>query len=175
MPRLKKLNDGGRMPSEKKIKNLPDKASEENILFSHNEYSSTLAELKKTIQECQIRAITAANKELVRLYWIVGKKIVERQETSGWGSKFIDKLTKELQNEFPGIEGFSRRNLFRMRAFYHEYKLVPPLVAQLNEIDHLGVLAQIPWSHNIILMEKLGNVEERIWYANKTLEHCLKS
>jgi len=116
-------------------------------------------------------AISAANKELVRLYWIVGKTIVERQENSGWGSKFIDKLTKDLQNEFPGIEGFSRRNVFRMRAFYRAYKLVPPAVAQLSEVEHLGVLAQIPWSHNVVLMEKLDSLDERMWYANKTLEH----
>lgn len=158
------------MKKERKTKNLPARM-EESELFSNKEYSSTLAQLKKTIQECQLRTITAANKELVRLYWTVGKTIVERQENSGWGSKFIDKLTKDLQNEFPGIEGFSRRNVFRMRAFYLEYKSVPPIVAQLNEVEHLGVLAQIPWSHNIILIEKLDNIEERIWYANKTLEH----
>lgn len=158
------------MLKKRKTKNIPLKV-EEHALFSDKEYTLTLAELKKKIQECQLRAITAANKELVRLYWVVGKAIVERQENSGWGSKFIDKLTKDLQNEFPGIEGFSKRNVFRMRAFYLEYKLVPPAVAQLNEIEHLGVLSQIPWSHNIVLMEKLDAVEERIWYANKTLEH----
>jgi len=58
-----------------------------------------------------------------------------------------------------------------MRAFYLEYKLVPLAVAQFNELEHLGILAQIPWSHNIVLMEKLDNIEERIWYANKKLEH----
>lgn len=158
------------MSRKKKSSNLPAEA-DENASFSNKEYLSIFTQLKKTIQECQLRAITAANKELVRLYWIVGKTIVERQEKNGWGSKFIDKLTKDLQNEFPGIEGFSRRNIFRMRAFYLEYKLVPPAVAQLSEVEHLGVLAQIPWSHNIVLMEKLDNIEECIWYAHKTLEH----
>ena len=158
------------MSKEKKIENLSTK-NEGIGSFSNKEYATTLAELKKQIQKCQLRAIIAANKELVRLYWTVGKIIVERQENSGWGSKFIDKLAKDLQNEFPGIEGFSRRNVFRMRAFYLEYKLVPPAVAQFNELKHLGVLAQIPWSHNIVLMEKLDSIEERIWYANKTLEH----
>lgn len=157
------------MPKNKKIED-PPVISAERGLFSNKEYNFTLAELKKEIQECQFRAITSANKELVRLYWVVGKIIIERQENSGWGSKFIDKLTVDLQNEFPGIEGFSRRNVFRMRAFYLAYKLVPPAVAQFNEVEHLGVLAQIPWSHNVILMEKLDSFEERIWYANKTLE-----
>src|SRR5262245_6717500 len=58
-----------------------------------------------------------------------------------------------------------------MRAFYLEYKIVPPTVAQLGEMDHLGILAQIPWSHNIVLMEKLDKIEERMWYAHKTLEN----
>lgn len=158
------------MLKEKQIKKLPP-VIEERALFSNKEYALTLAELKKTIQECQLRAISSANKELVRLYWTIGKTIVQKQENSGWGSKFVDKLTDDLQKEFPGIEGFSRRNVFRMRAFYLEYKLVPLTVAQLNEVEHLGVLAQIPWSHNIVLMEKLDNFDERIWYANKTLEH----
>lgn len=137
-----------------------------------NEYATTFAELKKQIQTAQLRAVTAANKELVRLYWTIGKTIVEKQENNGWGTKVIEKLARDLQNEFPGVEGFSKRNVFRMRAFYLEYKLVPPLVAQFNEFEHLGVLAQIPWSHNIILMEKLDNVEQRLWYASKTIENC---
>ena len=145
--------------------------AENNELFSSKEYASTLAELKKQVQECRVRAATAANKELISLYWTVGKTIVERQENSGWGSQIIDKLSRDLQNEFPGIEGFSRTNIFRMRAFYQAYKIVPPLVGQIDELQHLGVLAQIPWSHNIVLIEKLDNIEERIWYANKILEH----
>lgn len=144
---------------------------QEGDLLPQKEYADTLAGLKKQIQESQLRAITSVNKELVRLYWTIGKTIVERQKNSGWGSNFIEKLAKDLQNSFPGVEGFSRRNVFRMRAFYLEYQLVPPAVAQIDELGNLGVLAQIPWSHNVILMEKLDSVEERIWYAQKTLEH----
>lgn len=145
--------------------------AEEKELASNNDYISTLTELKKQIRESQVRAVTAANKELIRLYWTIGKTIVEKQESSGWGSKFIDKLAKDLQNEFLGVEGFSRRNVFRMRAFYLEYKLVPPLVAQFNEFEHLGILTQISWSHNIILMEKIDSIEQRLWYATKTIEN----
>jgi len=139
--------------------------------LSNKEYTSTLANLKKHIRSSQLKAAVAVNKELLKVYWIIGKTIVEKQESSGWGSKFIEKLAKDLQNEFPGLEGFSRTNVFRMRAFYQEYKLVPPLAGQLDEIDHLGILTQIPWSHNIILMEKLDNNEQRIWYATKTIEN----
>ena len=139
--------------------------------MSSKDYISTFTELKNHIRECQLRAATAVNKELIKLYWTIGKSIFEKQESYGWGSKFIEKLAKDLQNEFPGIEGFSKRNVFRMRAFYLEYKLVPPLAAELNGIEHLGVLTQIPWSHNIILMEKIENIEQRIWYAEKIVEN----
>lgn len=167
---LKRRYIEDRMPREKKAKTLPVKA-EEKELMSNNDYMSMLTELKKHIRECQLRAATAVNKELIQLYWTIGKSIFERQEGSGWGAKFIEKLAKDLQNEFPGVEGFSKRNVFRMRAFYLEYKLVPPVAAQLNELEHLGVLTQIPWSHNIILMEKIENVEQRLWYAEKTVEN----
>lgn len=140
-------------------------------LFSNKEYNSTLVNLKNHIRECQLKAATAVNKQLIQLYWTIGKTIVERQEGNGWGTKFIEKLAKDLQNEFPGVEGFSRTNVFRMRAFYKEYRIVPPLVGQIDELEHLGILIQIPWSHNIILMEKLDSVEQRIWYATKTVEN----
>jgi hypothetical protein len=73
------------------------------------------------------------------------------------------KLVKYLQNEFPGIEGFSRTNIFRMRAFYLEYKIIPLPVGQFEELSHLDILAQVPWSHNIVLIEKLDKIEERRW------------
>lgn len=136
-----------------------------------NEYELTLADLKNHIRASQLKAALAVNQELIRLYWTIGKTIVEKQENSGWGSKFIETLAKDLQNEFPGIEGFSKRNIFRMKAFYNEYKIVPPVVAQIGDIEHLGVLAQIPWSHNIILIEKLDSLEKRLWYATKTVEN----
>lgn len=158
------------MPKEKS-KNLPAKQKESDKLSSNKEYETTLADLKKHIRSSQLKAAVVVNKELIKLYWVIGKTIVEKQENSGWGSKFIEKLAKDLQNDFPGLEGFSRTNIFRMRAFYQEYKLVPPVVGQLDEIDHLGVLTQIPWSHNIILMEKIDTPEERLWYAEKTIEN----
>lgn len=135
-----------------------------------NEYTATLADLKRHIQECQLKAITAVNKELVRLYWTIGKTIVQRQENSGWGSKFIEKLAKDLQNAFPGIEGFSRTNMFRMRAFYLAYRNHLTAVRQSNDEPPEPFLT-IPWGHNFILQDKLRTFEERQWYAQKTIEH----
>ena len=150
----------------KKTKNTHARA-EKKELFSKKEYASTLAELKKRIQECQVRAITAANKELINLYWMVGKIIVERQANSGWGTNVIEKLAKDLQNEFPGIEGFSRANIFYMRAFYLAYEKVQQAVGQFESLP----ISQIPWGHNVALFTKLKNHKERLWYASKTIEH----
>ena len=142
-----------------KTKNVPDKQVQSELVSS-KDYVSTLAELKKQIRESQVRAISSANRELVKLYWSIGKTIVEKQEKSGWGAKIIETLAKDIQIEFPGIEGFSRTNIFRMKAFYQEYKLVPPLVGQIEEIEHLGVLTQIPWSHNQMQWVELKRLQE---------------
>jgi predicted nuclease of restriction endonuclease-like (RecB) superfamily len=158
------------LAKEKKIKNMTDNG-EENGLFSNKEYSQTLSELKKQIQNAQLRAVTAVNKELILLYWKIGKIIIERQEQSHWGTNFIEKLAKDIQNEFPGIEGFSKSNLFRIRAFYLEYSKVAPLARQFEGLENSGPLSLIPWSHNIMLMEKIDDVEQRIWYAQKTIEN----
>lgn len=130
--------------AKKTTKSLSKKDAE-NIV-SNKEYIETLAELKKRIRESQLKAAVAVNRELLCVYWSIGRTISDKQEKSGWGSKVIERLVRDIQNAFPGLEGFSRTNIFRMRVFYKEYKIVPPVVGQIDEIDHLGVLTQIPWS-----------------------------
>lgn len=153
-----------------KSKNLPVKQTESGKLFSNKEYESTLTELKKQIRESQVKALIEANKELILLYWNIGKTIVERQNKSGWGTKIIENLAKDIQNAFPGIEGFSRTNIFRMRAFYMAYQNNPPAGGQFQD-NPPETLLSIPWRHNSVLIEKLKKYEERIWYAQKTIEH----
>jgi len=102
----------------------------------------------------------------MHLYWNIGKTITEKQETSDWGTSIIEKLAKDLQNAFPGIEGFSRTNIFRMRAFYTAYRNNPPAGGQLQESPP-EIFFNIPWRHNSVLVEKIKNHEERIWYAQK--------
>jgi len=111
------------MPKKKKDETAPAKITKtkEKPLDSSKEYSSLLSDLKKQIQESQIKATISANQELIKLYWHIGKTIVEKQEKNGWGTKIVEKLGKDIQNEFPGIEGFSRTNIFRMKAFYLAY------------------------------------------------------
>lgn len=131
------------------------------------EYTETFVALKKQIQEAQVAATFAVNKELIKLYWHIGKTIAERQKENGWGSSFIERLAKDLQNTFPGIEGFSKLNIFRMQAFYRTYEKVSQAVTQLESLP----IFSIPWGHNIVLMHKLKGHDERLWYAQKTIEN----
>lgn len=133
-------------------------------------YGEFLNELKVKIRNAQMKAAIAASKELIELYWELGKDIVEKQEKEGWGSKVLEKVAKDLQNDFPGIEGFSRTNIFRMRSFYLAYSNCPTAVGQLQK-NQLKFFFDVPWGHNCILLDKLKNFEERLWYAKKIVEH----
>lgn len=126
------------------------------------EYDRFLTDLKERIRSAQIRAALSVNRELVLLYWQMGREIRDRQQQQGWGAKVIDKLAKDLQTAFPNVKGFSARNLKYMRAFAQTYP-DGPIVQE--------VLAQISWYHNIALMEKLNSLDERLWYAQQTVEH----
>ena len=134
---------------------------------SIKEYTEILVALKKQIQATQIKAALAANKELIKLYWHIGRTITEKQKNSRWGSSIIERLANDLQKEFPGIGGFSRANIFRMQAFYVAYEKVSQPVRQLQELP----IFNIPWGHNIRLLQKLKSNEERLWYAQKTIEY----
>lgn len=133
-------------------------------------YHEFLSDLKIKIRNAQLKAAIAASRELIELYWELGKDIVEKQEKEGWGSKVLERVAKDLQNAFPGIEGFSRTNIFRMRSFYLAYSNCPTAVGQLQK-DLLEPFFNAPWGHNSILLDKLKNFEERLWYAKKIVEH----
>ena len=124
---------------------------------SHLEF---IADIKSQIKAAQYRALQKVNTEQVNLYWNIGKTILERQQQFGWGKSIVEVLAAELQTEFVGIDGFSARNLWRMRTLvdqYHNSKLIlPPLVAE------------IPWTHNIIIIEKCKDEHERFYYINLT-------
>ena len=125
-------------------------------------YDDFLRSLKKRIRTAQVRAALAVNKELVLLYWQIGKEILERQSQEGWGAKVISRLAKDLKAEFPDMKGFSRTNLLYMRAFadtYPDEQIVQQLVGQ------------IPWGHNVRILDSVKNQDERIWYIQQTIEN----
>ncbi len=126
------------------------------------DYATLLATIKERVRTAQLRAGLAANQEMLSLYWEIGRLILDRQQAEGWGTKVIDRLAQDLQNEFPGQQGFSPRNLKYMRTFAEAW------------VDREFVqqpAAQIPWTHHCMLLDKLSTVEDRLWYAAKTVEN----
>src|SRR4051812_9731653 len=99
-------------------KKKPAKAVSEETGLVPKGYEKFLGELKERIRTAQLKAAVSVNRELIQLYWQIGKALVERQKTEGWGKSIIDRLGDDLQKAFPGLAGFSRTNVYRMRAFY---------------------------------------------------------
>ncbi len=126
------------------------------------DYADWLAELKTRIHTAQQRAALAVNRELVLLYWQIGRDILQRQAEQGWGAKVIDRLSHDLRLAFPDMKGFSPRNLKYMRAFAEAWP--DPEFVQ-------AVLAQLPWYHQLALLDKLPSREARNWYAAQAIEH----
>lgn len=149
------------------IKKTKMTSAEEITEASSKEYAKTLANIKKQIEEAQLRAMLSVNRELIKLYWFIGQTIAQKQQEDGWGSKVIEKLAEDLQNEFPGIAGFSRTNIFRMRLFYKEYVTVSAWSKQLEN----SPIFNISWWHNVILLTQLKDNEQRVWYAQQVLKN----
>ena len=121
-------------------------------------YVTIVEDIKEQIRSAQHRAILNANKEMLILYWNIGKVINENSE---WGNKFLRNLATEISNEFPSAKGFSVSNLKNMARFYREYSDVE--IGQTPSV-------QIPWSHNLEIL-RVESKEQRLWYINKTIEN----
>lgn len=117
--------------------------------------------IRTEVQQAQLQALFAVNKELVSLYWRIGQGILERQRIQGWGAKVIEKLAAYLHEHFPQMRGFSQRNLKYMRTFAEAYP----------DESIVQVLAQITWYHHIALLEKVKDPAERLWYVQQSIEH----
>lgn len=137
--------------------------------MSTKTYTAFIELIRTKVQHAQLKAALSVNSELIKLYWEIGKDIVEKQKDEGWGAGVIEKIEKDLQKTFPGIQGFSRINIFRMRAFYRAYEKVSQAVTLLEKLP----IIQIPWGHNIVLITKIKDLEERLWYAEQTIANGL--
>ncbi len=124
-------------------------------------YGDLLQTVKKRIQESRVLAYRAVNKELIQLYWNIGREIAERQAREGWGKSIVERLSHDLRKEFAGTSGFSTPNLWFMRQMYLEYRDYPNL---------LQLVREIPWGQNITIMTKVKNVQEREYYLRMTAE-----
>jgi predicted nuclease of restriction endonuclease-like (RecB) superfamily len=130
--------------------------------LSNFRYDDFLQDLKERIRNSQVRAALSVNRELVLLYWQIGCEILHRQQQQGWGAKVIEKLAKDLKREFPEISGFSRSNLLYMRAFAEAYP---------NEQIVQQAVGQIPWGHNVRILDGIKDSQERLWYVRQTIEN----
>ena len=123
-------------------------------------FTAFVIEIKSQIKAAQYKALHVVNIEQIALYWNIGKTIVEKQLQHNWGKSVVEMLALELQKEFVGINGFSARNLWRMRTLYEQYSqstlILPPVVAE------------IPWTHNILILEKCKDENERFYYIKMT-------
>ncbi|MDQ1302545.1 MAG: hypothetical protein QG595_528 [Pseudomonadota bacterium] len=127
-----------------------------------SDYTAWLAELKTRIHSAQQRASLAVNRELVLLYWQIGRDILDRQGREGWGTRVIERLAQDLRSAFPDMKGFSPRNLKYMRSFAEAW----PDAEFVQQ-----AAAQLPWFHLCTLIDKLKTPEERNWYLAKTIKH----
>ena len=133
-----------------------------NLSEMGDSYLQFIEEIKKEILKQRVSVVMNANTSMICLYWNIGRAILEKQQKEGWGTKVIDRMSKDLKRAFPEMSGFSPRNIKYMRKFaqcWVGYEIVQ------------RVVAQIPWRTNITLMDKLKTQEERIWYAGKTIEN----
>lgn len=127
-----------------------------------NDYNHFLIEIKERIRSAQYEAMKAVNKEMIQLYWDIGKQITEKQQASGWGKAVVETLSKDLQKEFPGIQGFGARNIWYMQQFYTEYEgneILQPLVAEIS------------WTKHLAIMTKCKDIQERQFYILSTKKY----
>ncbi|QMW03337.1 PDDEXK nuclease domain-containing protein [Spirosoma foliorum] len=155
------------------------------------QYPELLQRVKQQIQQAQVKVATSANQQLLLSYWQVGSLILFFQQQQGWGAKIIDRLSTDIRQAFPGAEGFSTRNLGYMKKFVmanlplilqqgvaklpestQEAIDVAPILDNAENFEQLflrSVLSKITWSHHIILLDKVKDPAQRIWYIEQTL------
>lgn len=145
------------------------------------DYSAFLKDVKQRIQSAQIKAAVRVNQELLGLYWDLGEQIIEKQREASWGDGFLEQMSRDLLTEFPGLKGFSKRNLELMRQWVSFWnpngkQLVSPIAKQ--PASQLGdssiakqLVSQIPWGHNLLISRKIDSLNEALFYVRKTIEN----
>lgn len=132
-----------------------------DMLSATGTYADMLRSIKTAVSASQLRAQRTVNRELIGLYWIIGKEIAQRQEQEGWGKSVVEQLSRDLCQEFPGQQGFSMQNLWYMRQFFLEYQAEPNLQQLVGEI---------PWGQNLLIMAKVKDPAARTYYLRMTAE-----
>lgn len=161
---------------------------------NESSYRELLLSVKQQIHSAQTRAALAVNSALIQLYWPLGQKIAENQALFEGRNNYVAQLSKDLLDEFPDFSGFSTRNLFYIRKFYRFYSenSVQQLVALNQSPDEIPVqqpvapgsgetsqdgvslsttLQFVPWGHHVLILNKIKDVEEALFYLSQTIEH----
>ncbi len=134
-----------------------------DFIFKDKNYLDFLKEIKDRIRSAQIKAAVSVNRELLKLYWEIGRIIVQKQSQSNWGDSIIELLAKDLRKEFPDITGFSRANLFNIRQWYLFYSMLDEKVQQL--------VGQLPWGHNVVIINRIKNPSEAVFYVTEAIKN----
>lgn len=124
-------------------------------------YADMFRSIKTAVSASQLRAQRTVNRELIGLYWVIGREIAQRQKQEGWGKSVVEQLSRDLCQEFPGQQGFSMQNLWYMRQFFLEYQAEPNLQQLVGEI---------PWGQNLLIMAKVKDSAARAYYLRMTAE-----
>jgi predicted nuclease of restriction endonuclease-like (RecB) superfamily len=189
------------MAKRKKARKLTQNRGGKGALIGalSGRYGEILKDIKARIRAAQLRAALSVNRELLVLYWEIGKTIVDAQKADGYGKQVVQRLAVDLQKEFPGMAGFSPQNVWFMRSFYLAWRPVlerlqdgrrksrtailsqgvreskTAILSQgVRELGHVALptpISELPWSHNRLLLTKLEEPAVRLWYAHKALEH----
>jgi len=133
----------------------------QKIISNEQDYLIFLDDVKKEIRKARVKVARTANRELIKLYWSLGKNITEKQEQLGWGKSVVEQLSKDLQKIFEGRSGFSTQNLWYMRQFYQEYR---------DESNLQQLVGEIPWGQNLAIISKVKDRESRRYYLEATKE-----
>ncbi len=136
-------------------------------------YSELLSELESAVGNAQSTLVRAANRAVIRLFWDIGRSIVQREEFESWEGGLVDSICRDLQVSHPGSMAFSCENVHRMRRFFLAYTRDYGLTAEGHEMDGVNlpeVLTQLPWRHNVLLVEIVQDPAERLWYAQTAAE-----
>ncbi len=153
----------GREPQSVTSKEIVVSKAMGEPLVKTSEYRSFILEIKQRIQVSQIKAAIAVNQELLLLYWDLAERIVTKQQQAAWGDGFLLQISKDLKTEFPEMKGFSKRNLEGMRQ-WHQFWVAESVIA-------LQLVAQIPWGHNLTIVTKIKDIDEALFYVQKTIQN----
>lgn len=138
----------------------------------NDEYKAWIEDIKKRIKQSQIKAAVKVNYELLELYWGIGRDIVAKQKHAKWGDAFLATMSKDLQKSFPDMSGFSVQNLKSIRYWYKFYNSEENGLQPVSRMELIeNMVKSIPWGHNQRIMYKCHNVQEALFYVQKTMDN----